>query len=117
MKPTSVLSTLLTAVLLPATTHATWCQFYYDSNCTEDANNINFDCNNMNVFGSGGGYVKCHSGPHDDNLDCIVDRCGDQMCEANPESSAVAPANKTCTPTGGPGPWYMLSEWYNEGAT
>ncbi|KAK8075702.1 hypothetical protein PG997_010365 [Apiospora hydei] len=115
MKPSTVLSTLLTAVLLPAA-QATWCTFYFDSKCTKHANSVDFDCNNMNLFSSGGSYVSCHPGLNNDNLDCLASRCSDQWCQMDPLSMTGVPANYTCTSTGGPGPYYMLAEWYNEGA-
>lgn len=57
----TIASTLATA-LLATSASATWCNFYYDSACTNDANGgISFDCANPGRFGTGGGFVQCHS--------------------------------------------------------
>ncbi|KAI2628758.1 hypothetical protein GGR54DRAFT_636475 [Hypoxylon sp. NC1633] len=60
MKLFGLYGALVTAVLLPAT-QANWCQLYDDGRCMNSDNGVtNFDCANHNIFGSGGGFIKCH---------------------------------------------------------
>ncbi len=55
MKSSGLLTAVVGMILFP-TIQATWCNFYYDSACTKDANGgTSFDCNNNGIFGSGGG--------------------------------------------------------------
>ncbi|KAK8016965.1 hypothetical protein PG993_015154 [Apiospora rasikravindrae] len=102
MKSFTLLSTLLAALgLLPAATQATWCQFYYDDACKNNANgDTSFDCGNNHVFGSGGGFVKCH----DVKNPCLISRCQDQSC-SGAQNTQIAQGNTQCTGTGGAGPW------------
>ncbi|KAK8075704.1 hypothetical protein PG997_010367 [Apiospora hydei] len=99
MKSSALLSTLLTALgLLPAAAQATWCQFYYDSACKNNANGgTSFNCGNNNVFGSGGGFVKCH----DVGNACLISRCPDQSCGAGAQATTIARGNTQCVGTGG----------------
>ncbi|KAK7961731.1 uncharacterized protein PG986_002556 [Apiospora aurea] len=101
MKSSALLSTLLTALgLLPAATQATWCQFYYDSACKNNANGgTSFNCGNNNVFGSGGGFVKCH----DVGNACLISRCPDQGCGAGTQATTIARGHTQCVGTGGGG--------------
>ncbi|KAJ3578385.1 hypothetical protein NPX13_g2186 [Xylaria arbuscula] len=95
------------AALIPGT-HATWCKYYYDAQCQQDANgDTSFDCANHGSFGSGGGYVQCHT-TKTNQQDCIISRCTDSTCSTILDSIQVSPNGGTspCTGTGGTGPWY-----------
>ncbi|KAI1354340.1 hypothetical protein F5Y01DRAFT_273828 [Xylaria sp. FL0043] len=95
------------AAVIPGT-HATWCHYYYDAQCQQDANGgTSFDCANQGSFGSGGGYVQCHS-TKTNQRDCIISRCTDSTCSHILNSITVSPNGGTgpCTGTGGAGPWY-----------
>ncbi|KAI0853096.1 hypothetical protein F5Y00DRAFT_257748 [Daldinia vernicosa] len=105
MKSFGLFSIIVASALLPAT-QATWCQFFYDSGCSNSANgDTNFDCANHNVFGSGGGYAKCH-GTKGSKQSCLIDRCSDGSC-ANSETFNVA-SDESCVGMGGAGPYYKI---------
>ncbi|OTB14986.1 hypothetical protein K445DRAFT_23000 [Daldinia sp. EC12] len=105
MKSFHLATALATAGLLPAT-QATWCQLFYDDACTNSANgDTNFDCYNFDVFGSGGGFIQCHSTPNN-NQQCLVHRCDDASCEGF--SAYVVDADRSCINMKGAGPYYQL---------
>ncbi|KAI0189037.1 hypothetical protein F4808DRAFT_454116 [Astrocystis sublimbata] len=101
----AVMATL--ATVIPGT-QATWCKYYYDAQCQQDANGgTSFDCANHGSFGSGGGYVQCHT-TKTNQQDCIISRCSDSTCSNTLQSITVSPNGGTgpCVGTGGGGPWY-----------
>ncbi|KAI2468151.1 hypothetical protein F4781DRAFT_432698 [Annulohypoxylon bovei var. microspora] len=105
MKSSSLFGTLATAILLPAT-QATWCQFFYDSACTQKANgDVNFDCANHNVLGSGGGFAQCHGTSHN-KQQCLINRCTDESCVNH--SGLNVDADQSCINMYGAGPYYQL---------
>ena len=115
MKPSTLLSTLASTAVIVPMAQATWCNFYYDSACTNDANGgTSFDCANDNVFGSGGGYIKCHSTPankqtcHATRCTCPeAGQCKPTFCGGGTETNI--PADSKCYSMDGAGPWYYLS--------
>ncbi|KAI0178738.1 hypothetical protein GGR52DRAFT_569645 [Hypoxylon sp. FL1284] len=95
------------AMLVPGA-HATWCDYYYDAQCQQNANSgTSFDCANHGSFGSGGGYVQCHT-TKTNQQDCMITRCGDSTCSNILNITQVSPNGGTgpCVGTGGDGPWY-----------
>ncbi|KAI1097316.1 hypothetical protein F4804DRAFT_347286 [Jackrogersella minutella] len=105
MKFFGVIGTLVAACLLPAT-QATWCQLFYDGGCSNSANGkINFDCANPNIFGSGGGFIKCHS-TKGNKQTCLVSRCNDAACSTSDNFDVAA--DQDCVNMKGAGPYYKL---------
>ena len=114
MKPSTLLPTLASTAIIVPVAQASWCNFYYDSACTQDANGgTSFDCANNNVFGSGGGYIKCHSTPGN-SQNCYVTRCTcdeDWQCKQTFGCEAfkggIRP-DKSCQSLDGAGRWMWL---------
>jgi len=115
MKPSTLLPTLASTALIVPIAQATWCNFYYDSACTNDANGgTSFDCANNNVFGSGGGYIKCH-GTSGNKQTCKTTRCTcPEAWQCKPTfcpggNTYDIPADNKCHSMDGGGPWYYTS--------
>lgn len=106
--------TALALLAVAPLAQASWCEYYYDVQCSQPSNgNTNYDCANNGVFGSGGSYVKCHQtgnalGDGQAKANVIVQRCSDQSCSSLLSSKEIT-SNGACYPTGGAGPWYHES--------
>ncbi|KAI0392371.1 hypothetical protein F5Y17DRAFT_459964 [Xylariaceae sp. FL0594] len=84
---------------------ATWCKYFYDAQCQQNANyDVSFDCANPGSFGSGGRYVQCHA-TKGNQRDCIITRCTDHTCATILNSVQVSPNGGTgpCVDMGGSG--------------
>lgn len=100
----STVALLALASFLPMI-QATWCQFYYDSACKNAANAKSADCANMNLNGSGGGFVKC-TGTAKSKQDCNIASVAQNSGIG--QWQVTVPADGTCVATNTAGPWYQL---------
>ncbi|KAI0894210.1 hypothetical protein F4806DRAFT_134870 [Annulohypoxylon nitens] len=105
MKFSGIFGTLVTVFWLPAT-QASWCQFYYDAKCTDDANpGVNFNCADHGIIGSGGGFIKCHSTSHNHQT-CLAYRYNDATYSSGTDKQ-IQP-DQSCIDMNGAGPFYRL---------
>lgn len=106
MKLFDLFNTVVVAALL-SVTQASWCNFYYDDTCTNDANGgVSFDCSNHGIIASGGGFVKCHSTFRNNDM-CEVFRCNNDECSEGGKAWKVQP-DQSCINMEGAGPYYQL---------
>ena len=110
----------VTLGLLLTGANATWCQFFYDAACSNPANpsfpgatdNISFDCANPGIFGTGGGFVQCHS-TKENASPCLVTTHPAPVNEGTVGQDFISVGDNGVSAryqmTGGAGPWVTLA--------